>query len=203
MIRAVIKFQSSCGKINDDSPVTSYKKFIVSYFAFHLDHAPVISNEFSCNTTGADKLKLPLVKALITLKCFISWSSHCLDSTLDQAKLSVNFHDMWFSAYLPTFTVFLLFTKYYRRHDFTIFCSPMHPLAQRVMMMMAIIVLWLPYVPQTFYAQLLVLAKSLVTCTLILWPRTFFSQMSVTTLKHLAACKKRLWYPEYNNTIGV
>ena len=47
MIRAVIKFQSSVSKINENSPVTSYKKFIVSSFAFHLDHAPVISNEFS------------------------------------------------------------------------------------------------------------------------------------------------------------
>ena len=52
----------------------------------------------------------------------------------------------------------------------------MHPLAQRAMMMMTIIVLQLPHVAQTFYVQHLVLAKSLVTCTLILWPRTIFSR---------------------------
>ena len=82
-----------------------------------------------------------------------------------------------FSAYLPTFTVFLPFTKDYRRHDFTI-CSLIHPLAQRAMMMMTIIVLWVPYVAQTFYVQYLVLVNH-------------FSLMSVAALKHLACMQEK------------
>ena len=59
-----------------------------------------------------------------------------------------------------------------------------------MIMMMTVIVLRLPHVAQTFYAQHLVLV---VSSDLHINPlaQNLFSLMSVATLKHLAACKKR------------
>ena len=87
-----------------------------------------------------------------------------------------------FLAYLPTFTVFLPLIKDYRKHYFTIL--------QSYAPIMTVIVLRLPHVAQTFYAQHLVLV---VSSDLHINPlaQNLFSLMSVATLKHLAACKKR------------
>lgn len=54
----------------------------------------------------------------------------------------------------------------------------MHPLAQRAMMMMTIVVLQVPHVAQTFYVQYLVLVNH-------------FSLMSVAALKHLACMQEK------------